>query len=132
MVALTWISKEADWWAPPKMHRLILLLIMMVLNLDREDDLIKDIAKDFSAVEKTGPPVGKKMANIINNALLNSVSREKLIQKLEKHSLKIKKYNPEIWSEMLQSKTRPKTLKMQENTKDTGLQIQNIKDAGEH
>ena len=24
-----------------------------------EDDLIKDIANDFSAVEKTGPPIGK-------------------------------------------------------------------------
>ena len=35
MVALTWISKLADWWTPPKMHRLILLLIMMVLNMGR-------------------------------------------------------------------------------------------------
>ena len=30
-----------------------------------EDDLIKDIANDFSAVEKTGPPIGTKLASII-------------------------------------------------------------------
>ena len=68
-----------------------------------EDDLIKDIANDFSAMEKTGPPIGKNWLTI-NNVLLNSLSREKLVQKLEKHSLKIKKCNPEIWSKMLQSK----------------------------
>ena len=40
----------------------------------------------------------------------NSVNREKLVRKLEKHSLRenlnslnIKKYNAEIWSELLQS-----------------------------
>ena len=30
-----------------------------------EDDLIKDIANDFSAVEKTGPPIRTKLASII-------------------------------------------------------------------
>ena len=52
--------------------------------------------------------------------MFNPVSREKLVQKLEKHPrpenlnyLKIKKCNPEIWSEMLQSKTRSKDLKTQ-------------------
>ena len=73
-----------------------------------EDDLIKVIANDFSAVEKTGPTIMKNLANIINNVMFNPVNREKLIQKLEKHSrpenlnsLKIKKCNPKIWSEML-------------------------------
>ena len=85
-----------------------------------EDDLINDIASDFSAVEKTGPPIGKKLASIINNVMFNPVNKEKLVQKLGKHhrpenlnSLKIKKCNPEIWSETLQSKTRFKDLKIQ-------------------
>ena len=85
-----------------------------------EDDLIKDIANDFSAVEKTGPPIGKNLANMINNVMFNSVNRKKLVQKLEKHprlenlySIQMKKCNPEIWSEMLQSKTRSKDLKTQ-------------------
>ena len=50
-----------------------------------EDGLIKDIANDFSAVEKTGPPIGKNLANIINNVMFNPVNRKKLVQKLEKH-----------------------------------------------
>ena len=78
-----------------------------------EDELLKDIANDFSAVGKTGPPTDPRTKN---NVLLNSVSWKQLVQKLEKHSLKIKKCNPEIWSEILQSKTRSKdrkTLKMQ-------------------
>ena len=81
---------------------------------------MKDIANDFSAVEKTGLPIGNKSASIINNVMFNPVNREKLVQKLEKHprpetlvSLEIKKFNPEIWSEMLQSKTRSKDLKTQ-------------------
>ena len=85
-----------------------------------KNDLINDIASDFSAVEKTGPPVGKKLASIINNVMFNPVNKEKLVQKLERHprpknlnSLKIKKCNPEIWSETLQSKTRSKDLKTQ-------------------
>ena len=52
--------------------------------------------------------------------MFNPVSREKLVQKLEKHprpenlnSFKIKKCNPEIWTEILQSKTRSKDLKRQ-------------------
>ena len=48
-----------------------------------EDDLIKDVANNFIAVEKTGPPIGKDLASIINN--VNPVYREKLVQKLEKH-----------------------------------------------
>ena len=85
-----------------------------------EDYLINDIASNFSAVEKTGPPIGKKLASIINNVMFNPVNKEKLVQKLGKHhrpenlnSLKIKKCNPEIWSETLQSKTRSKDLKIQ-------------------
>ena len=41
--------------------------IMMNQNLKKEDNLINDIASDFSAVEKTGPPIGKQLASIINN-----------------------------------------------------------------
>ena len=49
-----------------------------------EDDLIKDIANYFSAVEKAGPPIGKNLANVIYNVMFNPVNREKLVQKLEK------------------------------------------------
>ena len=42
--------------------------------------------------------------------MFNSVIREKLVQELQKISLKIKKCNPEIWSEMLQSNTRSKDI----------------------
>ena len=52
--------------------------------------------------------------------MFNPISWEKMVQKLEKHrkpenlnSLKIKKCNPEICSEMRQSKTRSKDLKTQ-------------------
>ena len=69
-------------------------------------------------MEKIGPPIGKNLTRIIYNVMFNPVNREKLVQKLEKHprpenlnSLKIKKCNPEIWSEMLQSRTRSKDMK---------------------
>ena len=68
------------------------------LTLDGGSDLDKQIG----AVEKTGPPIGKNLADIINNVLFKSVSREKLVQKLEKHSLKIQR---------------------SENTKDSGLRF---------
>ena len=64
---------------------------MMILNLKRVQ------------WKKIGPPTGKNLASIINNVILNPVSKEKLIQKLEKHprlenlnSLKIKICNPKI------------------------------------
>ena len=44
-------------------------------------DLINDIASNFSAVEKTDPPIGKKLASRINNVMFNTVNREKLVQK---------------------------------------------------
>ena len=50
-----------------------------------EDDLIKDVANNFNVVEKTGPPIGKNLASIVNNVMFNPVYREKLVQKLEKH-----------------------------------------------
>ena len=55
--------------------------------------------------------MGKNWANIINNVIYNSVIREKLVQELQENSLKIKKCNPDIWSEMVQSNTRSKDLK---------------------
>ena len=74
-----------------------------------ENHLINDITSDFSAMEKTDPPIGKKLASIINDIMFKPVNKEKLVQKLGKHhrpenlnSLKIKKCNPEIWSAMLQ------------------------------
>ena len=48
-----------------------------------ENYLIKDIANDYSAVEKTGPPVGKDLVNIMNNVIYNSVIRKKLFQELQ-------------------------------------------------
>ena len=44
-----------------------------------EDDVINDIASHFSPVEKIGPPIGKKLASIINNVMFNPVNREKLV-----------------------------------------------------
>ena len=113
------MSKLADRGTPPKVN--------FSNNNDEseseesdENDLIKDIANDFSAVEKTDPPIGKKLASILNDVMFNPENWAKLVQILEKHprpenlnSLKIKICNPEIWSEMLQSKTRSKNLKTQ-------------------
>ena len=44
-----------------------------------EGNLIKDIADDFSAVEKTGPPIAKNLASIINELMFNPVNRGKLV-----------------------------------------------------
>ena len=38
-----------------------------------EDDLINDIASEFSALEKTGPPIAKKLASIRPLLVENSV-----------------------------------------------------------
>ena len=42
-----------------------------------EDDLIKEIASNFSAVEETGQPIWKKLSSIINNVIFNPVKRKK-------------------------------------------------------
>ena len=60
-----------------------------------ENDLMKDIANNFGAVEKTRPPIGNNLANIINSIISNSVIRDKLVEELERDYLKIKKYNLE-------------------------------------
>ena len=85
-----------------------------------EDDLIKDIENDFNSVEQIGEPIGSNLAKIINNVIRTPTNKEKLVKKLESHprpenldSLKVKKCNTEIWSEMLSSKTRSKDLKTQ-------------------
>ena len=71
-------------------------------------------------MEKAGPTIRKNLTNTKNNVLFNPVNRKKLVQKLEKHprsenlnSFKIKKCNPDIWSEIFQSKTRSNDLKTQ-------------------
>ena len=73
-----------------------------------EDVLIKDIKNDFNSVEQTEEPIGSNLANIINNIIRTPISKEKLVKKLESHSrpenldsIKMKKHNTEIWSEML-------------------------------
>ena len=93
-----------------------------------EDDLIKGIASNFSAVEKTDLPIRKKLASVINNVMLNPVNREKLVQKLKKHprpenlnSLKIKKYNPEIIMKLNSSVNNQ--IQRSENTEDAGLRF---------
>ena len=60
------------------------------------------------------------LAKIINNVIHTPIIKEKSIKKLESHhrsvnleSLKVKKCNTEIWSEILQSKTRSNNLKTQ-------------------
>ena len=87
-----------------------------------ENDLIIDIASNFSGVEKifkTGPSIGKKLTNNIKNVML-CLTQGKTGSKIRKHArhenlnyLKFKKCNPEIWSEMLLSKTKSKYLKTQ-------------------
>ena len=59
-------------------------------------------------MEKTGPPMGKNWANIINNVIYNSVIREKLVQELQENSLKIKKCNPEIGAKCFSQISDPK------------------------
>ena len=90
------------------------------INDEGEDDLIKDIENDLGSVEQTGEPIGSNLAKVINNIICTPINKDKLVKKLESHprpenldSLKVKKYNTEIWSEMLQSKTRSKDLKTQ-------------------
>ena len=79
-----------------------------------EDDLIKDIVNDFNLLEQTGKPIGSNFAKIINNVIRFTVSKEELVIKLESlESLKVKKYNKEIWGEILQSITRSKDFKTQ-------------------
>ena len=87
-----------------------------------------DIASNFSAVEKTGPPIGEKLASVINNVMLNPVNRQKLVQKVKKHprtenlnSLKIKKYNPEIIVKLNSSVNNQ--IQRSENTEDAGLRF---------
>ena len=71
-------------------------------------------------MEQIGEPIGSNLAKIINNVIRTPTNKEKLVKKLESHprpknldSLKVKKCNTEIWSEMLSSKTRSKDLKTQ-------------------
>ena len=85
-----------------------------------EDDLVKDIENDFNSVEQSGEPIGSNLTKIINNVIRAPMNKEKLVKKLERHSrpgnldsLKVKKCSTEIWSEILQSKTRSKDLKTQ-------------------
>ena len=69
-------------------------------------------------MEQSGEPIDINLAKIINNVICIPINQEKLVQKLERHHrpgnldlLKVKKCNTEIWSEILQSKTRSKGLK---------------------
>ena len=79
-----------------------------------EDDLIKDIVNDSNLLEQTGKPIGSNFAKIINNVICFAISKEELVIKLESlESLKVKKYNKEIWGEILQSITRSKDFKTQ-------------------
>ena len=55
-------------------------------------------------MEKAGPPTGKNLANIINNIMFNAVIRKKLVQELQKISLKsknvIKKFGVKCFSQI--------------------------------
>ena len=69
---------------PPAEVRLILQIIVMNLNLNRVVRVTSSniLLNDFSAVDQTGPPIGKNVASIINNVMFKPVNREKLIKKL--------------------------------------------------
>ena len=72
-------------------------------------------------MEQTGEPIGSNLANIMNNVIRTPINKDKLFKKLESHlrhenldSFKLKKkLYVEIWSGMLQSKTRAYDLKTQ-------------------
>ena len=80
MVALTWMSKLTNWWTPPIVKRLI-FQIMMNLNLKGVIRMTSSKVLLTTLVQlKKGPPVGKNLASIINNAMFNPVIRGKLVQ----------------------------------------------------
>ena len=75
---------------------------------EMEDEVIKDIAHEFTILEQIGGPT--ELADIVSYLLINPENTERLVMKLEKHrrpenihKLKIKKCSPEIWSHTLHS-----------------------------
>ena len=68
-----------------------------------KEDNLRDDANNLTTFEKTVEPISTDLANIVKNVLVNSINKEKLIKKLEKHPrrenlkiLKVKNCNPEI------------------------------------
>jgi len=83
-----------------------------------EENLIEIISNELSNIEHTGKPITQELANIINVLFSKPLARETLTKKLESNlrpsnleSLKVRKCNSEIWSEMLQTATRSRDVK---------------------
>ena len=70
------------------------------------------MTNDLTTSEKSEETTIPELANIVNKVLVSSLNWEKLTKKFEKHPrpdnlkpLKVEKCNPEIWNEMVHSKT---------------------------
>lgn len=89
-------------------------------NSELEDDeCIKGIANDLCALTKSGEPINKNLANVINNVVYYPIPYEKLCEKFEKHqtpenleSLRVKKCNSDIWAQV-HRRIRSKDIKTQ-------------------
>ena len=71
------------------------------------EDLLKELAQELAASEKTSPPLREGLAAIFNNLLSEKMGDEKLKAKLDKYprpenvkGLRTPKVNPSIWSQL--------------------------------
>ena len=78
------------------------------MTAEEERDDLRDIP-----INLTKEPITTELAKIVSKILENPKKTEKFTQKLEKLSItdnlkafRVKKYNPDIWSKMMNSKTR--------------------------
>ncbi len=85
---------------------------------EAEDDLLSEIAQEFSNEATTGPNVSQQLADILNQRWSSKLDESKLKSKMEKHDrpencekLSVPKVNPEIWSK-LQHTTRGSDLRL--------------------
>ena len=83
-----------------------------------EDDLLNEIAQDFSDVTPEGDDVSQKLADIINQRWTSKLEEPKLLKKMDKYSrpkncekLTVPRVNLEIWNTMNHS-TRGTDLKL--------------------
>ena len=88
-------------------------------EVEDDDECIKGIANDLCALKKSGEPINKNLANVINNVVYYPIEYEKLCEKFEKHqtpenleSLRVKKCNYDIWSQV-HRRVRSKDIKTQ-------------------
>ena len=85
---------------------------------EAEDDLLSEIAQDFSTEDIIGPNVRQNLANILNQRWSSKIDESKLKDKMRKfdrpgncEKLAVPKVNPEIWSKF-QHATRGSDLRL--------------------